>query len=229
MGRTRLPPDLEAAVGLGGEAARTFAEFDWDGSPLGPVAEWPPASRTAVAVALASRFPVVLWLGDALTMVYNDGYIPMLADKHPGAMGTPGLEVWWEIRDIIEPMLAGVVDTGLATWSDDLLLMLVDRGRPWERYFTFTYSPIFLHEGNVGGVFCAVFETTERVLGERRLQVLHALGAALVDAKSVEETLFATVAACAAQPADLPFVALYLDDGAGQTLRASTPNVSALL
>lgn len=230
MPGTRLPPDIAAAVALGSEAGRTFAEFNWDDHPLGPVAEWPDALRTVVTVALASRFPVVLWLGDDLTMVYNDGYIPMLADKHPQAMGMPGLDVWWEIRDIIEPMLAGVVETGVATWSDDLLLMLVDRGRPWERYFTFTYSPIFLHEGKVGGVFCAVFETTERVVGERRLQVLNTLGAALVDAKSVDETLSATVKMCAEQPADLPFVALYLEDGTGgQTLRASTPNVSVLL
>lgn len=209
---TELPPDLAAAALLGGEAGRCFAAFDWEHHRLGPPATWPEAMRTMVAASLASRFPVVLWLGDDLTMVYNDGYIPMLADKHPWAMGTPGLEVWWEIRDIIEPMLAGVVDTGVATWSDDLLLMLVDHGRPWEKYFTFTYSPIFLHEGTVGGVFCAVFETTDRVLGERRLLVLNRLGALLVDAKSVHETVTATVKACAEQPADLPFVAIYLND-----------------
>ena len=230
MGATRLPPDLAAAVALGGEAGRTFAAFDWDHHELGPVATWPEAFRTVVAVALASRFPVVLWLGDGLTTVYNDGYIPMLADKHPWAMGTPALDVWWEIRDIIEPMLAGVVETGVATWSDDLLLMLVDRGRPWEKYFTFTYSPIFRHEGKVGGVFCAVHETTERVLGERRLRVLNTLGAELVDAKSVDGTLSATIGVCADQPADLPFVALYLEDGvSGQSLRAATPQVAALL
>lgn len=225
---SELPPDLAAAARLGGEAGRCFAAFDWDGHLLGPPSEWPAAFRSTVAVALASRFPVVLWLGDGLTTVYNDGYIAMLADKHPWAMGMPALEVWWEIREIIEPMLAGVVRSGVATWSDDLLLMLVDKGRPWEKYFTFTYSPIFLEDGGVGGVFCAVAETTERVLGERRLRVLSSLGAVLVDVLSVEETVAASIAVCEEQPADLPFVAVYLVEptSGSTTLRGATSAVA---
>lgn len=44
--------------------------------------------------------------------------------------------MWWDIWDQIGPMLAGVVRTGVATWSDDLMLMLVNDGRRLERYFT---------------------------------------------------------------------------------------------
>jgi len=36
--------------------------------------------RTTVAAALACRFPIVLWLGDQLRLIYNDGYIGILGD-----------------------------------------------------------------------------------------------------------------------------------------------------
>ena len=39
-------------------------------------------------------------------------------------------------------MLASVIATGNAIWSDDLMVPLVTGGRPQERYFTFSYSPL---------------------------------------------------------------------------------------
>ena len=55
---------------------------------------WPAEMRATVAVALTSRFPIVLWLGaEELFLVYNDTYIPMLGDKHPAALGQPGRRV----------------------------------------------------------------------------------------------------------------------------------------
>ena len=58
-----LPADLAAAVALGGEMGARFAAFDWSAHPLGAAASWPAEWRSAVAVALTSRFPIVLWLG----------------------------------------------------------------------------------------------------------------------------------------------------------------------
>src|SRR5262245_1248417 len=110
-----MPPDLVAATRLGGEMGRRFAGFDWESHPLGPVPFWPAQARTMVATALTSRFPIVLWLGRDLHLVYNDGYIPMLGDKHPAALGRPGRQVWWDIWDEIAPMLSGVVASGEAT------------------------------------------------------------------------------------------------------------------
>ncbi|WP_232341741.1 hypothetical protein [Mycobacterium kansasii] len=127
-GRRQLPDDLAAAVPLGGEMGRCFAEFDWAAHPLGPPADWSPEIRTAVAVALTSRFPIVLWLDPTeLFLMYNDAYAHILGDKHPAALGAPGRQVWPEIWTAIGPMLAGVVATGRATWSDDLMLPLVTR------------------------------------------------------------------------------------------------------
>lgn len=234
-GRRQLPDDLAAAVPLGGEMGRCFAEFDWPAHPLGPPADWSPEIRAAVAVALTSRFPIVLWLDPTeLFLMYNDAYAHILGDKHPAALGAPGRQVWPEIWTEIGPMLAGVVATGKATWSDDLMLPLVTAGTPQERYFTFTYSPIIGGRGAVTAVFCAVIETTQRVLSERRLHLLNAVASATMETRTIEDTVSAAVTACASQPEDLPFIAVYVRDGSdtdrdGATLRGATPSMRSVL
>ncbi|OBI67392.1 SpoIIE family protein phosphatase [Mycobacterium sp. E796] len=222
-----LPADLAAAVALGGEMGRRFAEFDWATHPLGPPQRWPAEFRAAAVTALTSRFPIVLWLGaQELFLVYNDAYISALADKHPSALGRPGREVWWDIWESISPMLASVIATGEATWSDDLLLTMVVEGRRRDRYFTFTYGPLIGEGGDVSGIFCAVNETTERVLGERRLQLLNDLASAVMGTQSIDDAVGAAVTVCAAQPADLPFIAVYVADADGDAaLRGATASV----
>ncbi len=221
-----LPADLAAAVALGGEMGRRFADFDWASHPLGPPDQWSAEARVAVAVALTSRFPIVLWLGPTdLYLVYNDAYAQILGNKHPAALGRPAEQVWWEIWDQIHPMLTSVIDTGKATWSDDLMLPLMTGDQPEERYFTFSYSPLIGSAGDVYGIFCAVRETTDRVLSERRLHLLNAVATAVMDVHAIDDAVHGAVAACGAQPLDLPFIAVYLDG----TLCGATSSVLGLL
>ena len=233
-----LPADLAAAAALGGEMGRRFAEFDWADHPLGSPAGWSAEVRVAVAVTLTSRFPIVLWLGPAeLFLIYNDAYAQILGDKHPAAFGYPAEQVWSEIWEEIGPMLAGVAATGKATWSDDLMLPLMTGGLPQERYFTFTYSPIIGGDGAITGIFCAVIETTERVLSERRLHLLNAVGSAVMDTHTIDDAVSRAIAVCGAQPLDLPFIAVYVaGDGTAaragwldSTLRGATPSILPLL
>ncbi len=158
-----------------GERTRAL---DWSETPLGPVAEWPSSLKTAVSICLGSRYPIVMWWGrQALTQFYNDAYIPVLGvTKHPGWLGRSGRECWSEVWTTVGPMLEGVFATGEATWSEDLLLVMHRNLPREENYFTFSYSPIRDDSGAVGGIFCAVTETTGRVIGERRLRTLRDLG-----------------------------------------------------
>ncbi|OBI94596.1 histidine kinase [Mycobacterium alsense] len=226
-----LPADLAAAVELGGEMGRRFAEFDWSAHPLGPPERWPAEFRAAVVTALTSRFPIVLWLDPRdLFLVYNDAYISALADKHPAALGRPGREVWWDIWEPISPMLHSVVTTGAATWSNDLLLSMVVEGRRRDRYFTFTYGPLIGGRGDVSGVFCAVTETTERVLGERRLHLLNAVASGVMETTTIDDAVGAAVRVCSDERADLPFIAVYVADADGAVvLRGATASVQPVL
>ncbi len=202
--------------------------IDWGGTSLGPVSAWPQSLRTALSICLSSRFPIALFWGPEFVMLYNDDLLPMVgANKHPHAMGQPGLKVLAEIRDIIEPMLRRVSTTGDATWSEDLMLPLLRDGLQAESYFTFTYSPIRVESGGVGGVFCAVIETTARVIEERRLRLLNSLAEA-TQAKTPEQACAEAAVQIARAPSDIPFALLYMLDDSSRVARlAGIANIEA--
>ena len=98
-------PDAAAALFAGdGEMRARCRAMDWSATPLGPVETWPAALRWTVRTALESPFPINLWCGPELVLIFNDGYGPVLGDKHPVALGRPGAEVWREIWPEIAPM-----------------------------------------------------------------------------------------------------------------------------
>lgn len=207
------PPRLPGAQDLSpehpGELGARFAAHDWSLTPLGPISEWPAALRTSVSICLTSRFPILIWWGADYVMIYNDGYRPMLGQmKHPMALGSPGKDVWPEIWDTIGPMLDSVMDTGRATWSRDQKLIVDRNGYLEEAYFTFSYSPITVDDGRVGGVFTAVTETTDHVLSERRLGTLGVLSRRLGEATDADHVRRLATAVLGSNPQDHPLVAM---------------------
>ena len=202
----------------GGALGARMREVDWAATPLGPVESWPQSLRTSLSICLSSRFPIVLFWGPELALLYNEAYVPFLGNKHPGSIGQPGLVVWSEISQVIEPMLRGVMRTGQATWSEDLMLPIRRGEIPEESYFTFTYSPIRVESGGVGGVFCAVVETTDRVLEERRLRLLNALAETTSKTSSARDVCAQAAARIAQARHDVPFALLYLADETSSTL-----------
>jgi signal transduction histidine kinase/DNA-binding response OmpR family regulator len=204
----------------GGEMGALMRSIDWSQTPLGPVQSWPQSLRTALSICLDSRFPILIWWGPDLVMLYNDAYRPILgATKHPRSMGQTGRECWPEIWDLIGPMLEGVLTQGKATWSENQLLPLDRNGYVEECYFTFSYSPIRDETGGIGGVFTAVTETSSQVLGERRLRTLRELAARATDAQTDEGACRIATDTLAMNQADIPFALLYLLDKDGKHAR----------
>jgi hypothetical protein len=68
-------------------------------------------------------------------------------------------------------------------------------------------------------VFCAVVETTEKVIEERRLRLLNALAEA-TQARSKEDACAAAAAHLVRFPNDLPFALVYLVDAPSSSCRA---------
>jgi len=192
-----------------GEMARRMRTYPWSASPLGDPRGWPASLRTACRICLTSRFPMIVWWDEDLWFLYNDAYLPLLGSKHP-ALGKPGEQVWTEIWDIIGPMLASVMSTGKATWSEDLLLPMNRHGYWEETYWTYSYSPLHDDDGTVRGVFTAVSDMTDRVIGERRLAALLDLGGQAGGAPSVAEACRLAISALERAERDVPFAAIYL-------------------
>src|SRR6478672_10795130 len=164
----------------GGEVTRLVRTFDWTKSDLGPASGWPQSLKTAVRILLDSRYAMWLGWGPNLTFFYNDAYGSMtLGAKHPWALGRSAREVWAEIWGDLESRIAQVLAEGKATWDERLLLFLERSGYREETYHTFSYSPLSDESGKPAGMLCVVSEETERVVGERRLAVLHDLATQL--------------------------------------------------
>src|SRR4030095_6092220 len=156
------------------ELATRMRALDWSRTDLGPPQHWPQNLRIAVSLCLTSRIPVVMYWGPAHTVLYNDAYVSFLGPgKHPRFLGRPGRECWSEIWDTIGPMLEGVRYSGKATWYEDLQMFFSRALKLEEVFVRFTFGPILGPDGpSVAGIFCPCTETTEQVVGARRLQTL---------------------------------------------------------
>lgn len=201
----------------GGELGGLLRALDWSTTPLGHPRIWPQSLRSAASICLNSRFPIAIYWGPELALLYNEAWSPILGAKHPWAMGQPAQAVWPEIWPEIGPLFASVHQTGEGVWQQDQLLPMHRHGYTEECYFNFTFSPIRGEEGGVVGIFNAVIETTFRVLEERRSQLLRDLAANLSGAQSTTEVCVRTAAALAGGTLDVPFSLLYLRDPGGAT------------
>src|SRR5215470_7632864 len=194
------------------EMARRMRALDWAHTAFGRVEDWPQSLRTSVSTCLDCAFPIVLWWGPELAVLYNDEYSQILGIKDSWAVGHAGAEVWSEIWDVIDPMLSQVMQRGEPTRSRDLLLHIIRRGYPEEAYFSFSYSPIRAEDGKVAGIFCPVIETTDKVIGERRLRTLRDLSDCSKGAENERAVCVAAASVLAANPQDIPFALIYRVD-----------------
>lgn len=62
-------------------------EVDWSASPLGPMDQWPDQLRQMVLAIVADPNPALINWGDSQAIVYNEAYIYLIGDKHPGLQG----------------------------------------------------------------------------------------------------------------------------------------------
>ncbi|AKJ02082.1 signal transduction histidine kinase [Archangium gephyra] len=200
----------DSCLAEGGELGTLVRSVDWSKTPLGPVSGWPTSLKTMVGVVLRNRFPMLLWWGPDLIQIYNDGYRPILGEKHPASLGAPAIQVWSEIWDVIGPMARSVLDGAPATWNESFLLLINRRGFPEETYHTFSYSPVPAEGGQVGGVLVTVQETTGQEQDNRQLRMLGELAARAADAKSAEQACRTATGILADNDADLPFSLFYL-------------------
>lgn len=143
---------------------------DWSHSPLGNPLTWPQPLRTAVELMLGARQPVYVAWGDDLISLYNDGYLPIVGDKHPHGFGKPFRELWAEIWEDFRPIVEATM-AGSAQHFVDLPIALGARPGVPVGWFTFSYTAL-RHDGRICGFYCAATETTDAVLAKERQRFL---------------------------------------------------------
>ncbi|TNC59316.1 PAS domain S-box protein [Rubellimicrobium roseum] len=164
----------------GGEMGVLMRGHDWSASPLGAPSAWPQSLRSVVGLILTSKFPMFVAWGPELGFLYNDAYAEILGAKHPAALGARFKGIWSEIWSDISPLIDAAL-AGQGTYHEDLPLVVNRKGFDEQAWFTFSYSPVRDESGRVAGMYCAVAETTGRVLTESALAESEARLRALTD------------------------------------------------
>ncbi len=153
-----------------GEIKMLMQSINWAATPMGTAKNWLQSLRTSISICLGSPLPMMLFWGADLVQFYNDAYVPLLAAKHPKALGQRAQECWCETWDVIEPILTGVLATGQATSLENQLRLINRYGYLEECYFTFCYSPIEDETGAIAGVLMVATETTAFVNATKQIE-----------------------------------------------------------
>ncbi|WP_166454936.1 hybrid sensor histidine kinase/response regulator [Duganella aquatilis] len=188
---------------------------DWDHTPLGPIASWPGSLRAAVSIVMHSAQPMFLWWGEELIQIYNDAYVPCFGvGKHPAALGQAGRQCWPEIWPIIGPQIDAVRHGREARWYADSLVPIWRNGRIEDVFWSYTYTPVFDEQDQVGGVLVVCTETTDKVLAERRRHALDLLARRLLGCRSEDDVAAAVTHSVSDNPGDLLEVLLLIGEEA---------------
>jgi PAS domain S-box-containing protein len=202
----------------GGKMGKLIARTDWTKHPLGPIESWPQSLKTMVGIVLHSRFPMAVYWGDEMYMMYNDAYRPTFADKDP-VMGLPGSEVWGDLWIFLRPVLQGVYQSGVGTLDENVLWPMTRRGFLEETYFDYTFNPVFGEDQKIIGVFNMATEVTSRIMAERRRHTIRKLAERSIIAESPEAACILIANKLSEAPADITFAALYLLNDADTSMR----------
>ena len=142
------------------QAYRLLQDSDWVHAGLAEAA--PPELRTVLTMMLDCPEPLWISWGPDNLFYFNDAFVPWMGNKLAGAMATPVRivwhDVWTELGGAIGDAMAGTHRT-----FRNLRVFMDRDGTRRETFWTFSYSPIRVADGSVGGILCVVSDQTEFV------------------------------------------------------------------
>ncbi|MEQ8771916.1 MAG: PAS domain S-box protein, partial [Erythrobacter sp.] len=151
--------------------ARRVREFDWEGHPLGPIADWDREARSVLMMVLGAPMPMNMYLGPDLFLLYNDPACELFGNKHPDALGRPARDVFPEIWEAMGRRLEQVMAEARPITAESLPAALDRDGAPRDAVFNLHSTPILRNgEGQSIGVVTVYEEVTEPAITQRALR-----------------------------------------------------------
>jgi CheY-like chemotaxis protein len=136
-----------------GKFAALAGSVDWNLTPLGNAANWPPALRLTLDIVFNSPFPMLLCWGRERVALFNEAYAALAGPGHPPAPGGK-----------VPAMLPAPLVAARAAFEQALSGAAVQQprqsltfaGGPAGREFDLYFTPIRDERDAVAGVLCAL-------------------------------------------------------------------------
>ncbi|OCL07939.1 hypothetical protein AOQ84DRAFT_294130 [Glonium stellatum] len=150
---------------------RFFQGYDWSRTALGPMQTWGTELCSHVFMIMNHPAPRVILWGSEFTLIYNGPCAALIRDKHPETLGSPGAVGFAAAWEQLHRNLKITTETGKVTTVEDHYIPLSRDGLdPEETYWSYTLLPILAKDGSAVGALKELTETTQRVVGQRRLE-----------------------------------------------------------
>jgi PAS domain S-box-containing protein len=126
---------------------------------------------------------------EELVQMYNDAFIPLLAERHPVGLGRQASVCWSDAWQIVDPNLERVMNGRETVYHKNAIVPIIRDGRLQNIRWTYSYSPIFGKGGKVLGVLVICQDIAIQVNASRDLResearasrVLQSIGDAVID------------------------------------------------
>ena len=142
------------------QAYRLLQDSAWVHAGLADSA--PAELRTVLTMILDCPEPLWIAWGPDNLFYFNDAFSPWMGNKLDGAMASPVRVVWHDVWDELGGAIADAMAGTHRSFRN--LRVFMDRdGTRRETFWTFSYSPIRIADGSVGGILCVVSDQTEFV------------------------------------------------------------------
>lgn len=168
-GRYKTESNPEGLIHGNSRMAELIRTHDWNLTPLGPIKDWSENLLFSANLMLACAFPSLVFWGEELVQLYNDAFIPLLAERHPSGLGQTAQECWWDAWQIVGPNLKRVINEGETVFHENTVVPIVRDGRLQDIRWTYSYSPILGAGGDPLGVFVVCQDITREVTAAQKL------------------------------------------------------------
>ena len=162
------PAPVDNRIWGHGSMADATRSHDWESTPLGAIHTWPETLVAHVNMLLCSPLPTILFWGEEMTQIYNDAFVPLLSlDRHLGALGQSGRKFWHDTWPLVGHQLEGALYRGEQTTNPGLLIPTLRNGVLEDVWWSYSYIPVFLPNGSIGGVLDICQDVTSVVIADR--------------------------------------------------------------
>ncbi|KAI9645299.1 hypothetical protein NHQ30_006034 [Ciborinia camelliae] len=203
-----------------------FLNFDWASTELGPIHSWPLELRRMCNFLMADPRPAAMYWGKTRITMYNEPYLLVTGQKHPGMMGKPFSEAWAEVDEVFMSYFDKAYKTGKATTRDDAQFFIERHGYLEETYYSISILPFTCNSYDTPLAFYnPVFDTTRQVIADRRMIFLLRLGQFIASSREPKDFWQQLLRGLELDHPDLPFALLY---SAGNDVNETLSESSAL-